>query len=105
MERMFSFQRCWNVSTESTKSFYTRREGTCFPFFTCEAKCDEEALDIADRANANGMAIVLQGIVKLHHCAERVNNYIVGQSQFNYDIATIGIEKFNLLPYYIARPP
>jgi hypothetical protein len=44
-------------------SLYTAREGTCFPFFTCEVKCGKQALDIADRANTNSMTIALRGVV------------------------------------------
>src|SRR5271155_1179652 len=50
-------------------SLYTAREGTCFPFFTCEVKCGKQALDIADRANTNSMTIALRGVVELYRRA------------------------------------
>jgi hypothetical protein len=53
-------------------SLYTAREGTCFPFFTCEVKCGKQALDIADRANTNSMTIALRGVVELYRRAECV---------------------------------
>ena len=53
-------------------SFFAGREGTCFPFFTCEVKCGTQALDIGDRANTNSMTIVLRGVVELYRRAGRV---------------------------------
>src|SRR5256714_414314 len=53
-------------------SFFTGREGTCFPFFTCEVKCGKQGLDTADRANTNSMTIALRGVVELYRRAGRV---------------------------------
>jgi hypothetical protein len=64
-------RRKLNILPE-VSSFFAGREGTCFPFFTCEVKCGTQALDIADRANTNSMTIVLRGVVELYRRAGRV---------------------------------
>jgi hypothetical protein len=53
-------------------SFFAAREGTCFPFFTCEVKCGKQSLEIADRANTNSMTIALRGMVELYRRAGHV---------------------------------
>lgn len=52
-------------------SVFSVREGMCFPFLTCEVKCGKQALDIADRPNANSMTIATRGKVELYRRAGR----------------------------------
>ncbi len=71
----------WSVFTElqrhklgiepTSKSYYTAREDIFFPFLTSEVKCGKQALDLADRANANSMTIALRGVVELFRKARR----------------------------------
>jgi hypothetical protein len=42
-----------------------------FPFLTCEVKCGNAALDIADRQNAHSMTLVLRGYVELFKLVKR----------------------------------
>lgn len=46
----------------------------CFPFLTCEVKCGKQALDIADRPNANSMTIATRARVELYRRAGRVSD-------------------------------
>ena len=55
----------------TSKSFYTAREDIYFPFLTSEVKCGKQALDLADRANANSMTIAVRGVVELFRKAAR----------------------------------
>ena len=54
-----------------TSSMFSAREGMCFPFLTCEVKCGKQALDLADRPNANSMTIAVRGVVDLYRRAGR----------------------------------
>jgi len=42
-----------------------------FPFLTCEVKCGEVALEIADRQNAHSMTVAVRGIVELYRAVKR----------------------------------
>lgn len=42
-----------------------------FPFLTCEVKCGEAALDIADRQNAHSMTLAVRSIVELFRLVKR----------------------------------
>lgn len=42
-----------------------------FPFLTCEVKCGEVALDIADRQNAHSMTLAVRGVVELYRAVKR----------------------------------
>jgi hypothetical protein len=42
-----------------------------FPFLTCEVKCGNLALDIADRQNAHSMTLAVRGIVELFRKVNR----------------------------------
>jgi hypothetical protein len=42
-----------------------------FPFLTCEVKCGNLALDIADRQNAHSMTLAIRGIVELFRMVKR----------------------------------
>ena len=46
-----------------------------FPFFTAEVKSGEAGLTIADRQNANSMAIAVRGLVELFTAAGKERNY------------------------------
>ncbi len=53
------------------KSYFTAREDIYFPFLTSEVKCGKQALDVADRANANSMTIAVRGVVELFRMVGR----------------------------------
>ena len=53
------------------KDYYTATEWIYFPFFTCEVKCGNQALSIADRQNAHSMTVAVRGVVKLYQTIER----------------------------------
>ncbi|KAI9790552.1 MAG: hypothetical protein M1816_005059 [Peltula sp. TS41687] len=53
------------------KGYYTATEEIFFPFFTCEIKCGNQALDIADRQNAHSMTIAVRGVVELYRTIRR----------------------------------
>lgn len=42
-----------------------------FPCFTCEVKCGQGGLDIADKQNANSMTLAVRGLVKLFRLVNR----------------------------------
>ena len=42
-----------------------------FPFLTCEVKCGQQALDIADRQNAHSMTIAVRAIIELFKLVKR----------------------------------
>ena len=64
-------QRCKLGIEPTSKSYYAAREDIYFPFLTSEVKCGKQALDLADRANANSMTIALRGVVELFRKIER----------------------------------
>lgn len=43
-----------------------------FPFLTCEIKCGNEALDIADRQNAHSMTVAVRAVVLLFSLVKRL---------------------------------
>lgn len=53
-------------------SLFSVREGMCFPFLTCEVKCGKQALELADRSNANSMTIATRARVELYRRAGRL---------------------------------
>ena len=50
----------------SGKTYFTATERILFPFLTCEVKCGQQALDIADRQNAHSMTVAVRGVVELY---------------------------------------
>ena len=44
-----------------------------FPFFTCEAKCGERRLEVAENQNAHSMTMTVRGIVELFKLVNREN--------------------------------
>lgn len=42
-----------------------------FPFLTCEVKCGNAGLDIADRQNAHSMTVAMKGVVELFRVVKR----------------------------------
>lgn len=42
-----------------------------FPFLTCEVKCGDAALDIADRQNAHSMTLAVRAVVELFRLVKR----------------------------------
>lgn len=43
----------------------------CFPFLTCEVKCGDGGLDVADRQNAHSQSIILRGMYSLFQLVGR----------------------------------
>ncbi|QVM06646.1 hypothetical protein D8B26_001352 [Coccidioides posadasii str. Silveira] len=54
-------------------SFFMATDTMHFPFLTCEVKCGEVALDIADRQNAHSMTLSVRGVVELFRAVKREN--------------------------------
>lgn len=52
-------------------SFFMATDTMHFPFLTCEAKCGEVGLDIADRQNAHSMTLAVRGVVELYRVVKR----------------------------------
>lgn len=52
-------------------SFFVATYRMYFPFLTCEVKCGDAALDIADRQNAHSMTIAVRSIVELYRAVKR----------------------------------
>ena len=52
-------------------SFYMGTRYMYFPFLTCEAKCGDGALNVADRQNAHSMTLAVRGIVQLFRLLKR----------------------------------
>jgi hypothetical protein len=46
-------------------------DSMCFPFLTCEVKCGNEALDIADRQNAHSASVAAKGMIELFQATKR----------------------------------
>ena len=46
-------------------------EWVLFPFLTCEVKCGQEALNIADRQNAHSASTAVNGVVELYRAVSR----------------------------------
>lgn len=44
-----------------------------FPFMTCEVKCGDAGLGVADRQNAHSMTLAVRAIVELFRAVERVD--------------------------------
>jgi len=53
------------------RTYFAATEEIHFPFFTCEVKCGNQALDIADRQNAHSMTVAVRGVVELYRNVER----------------------------------
>ena len=53
------------------KTHFTATEEIHFPFFTCEVKCGNQAIDIADRQNAHNMTVAAKGVVELYRTVKR----------------------------------
>lgn len=54
-----------------SKTYFMATTRIYFPFLTCEVKCGDTALDIADRQNAHSMTIAIGGIVELFKAVKR----------------------------------
>ncbi|KKZ60135.1 hypothetical protein EMCG_05160 [[Emmonsia] crescens] len=52
-------------------SFFMATDTMHFPFLTCEVKCGEVGLDIADRQNAHSMTLAVRGVVELYRAVKR----------------------------------
>ena len=52
-------------------SYFMGTWRTYFPFLTCEVKCGQQALDIADRQNAHSMTLAVRGVVELFRHVKR----------------------------------
>ena len=57
--------------TDNYTSYFMGTWQTYFPFLTCEVKCGQQALDIADRQNAHSMTLAVRGIVELFRLVKR----------------------------------
>jgi hypothetical protein len=56
---------------DSSTSYFMATWQIYFPFLTCEVKCGNLALDIADRQNAHSMTLAVRGIVELFRMVKR----------------------------------
>ncbi|KAI9872348.1 MAG: hypothetical protein M1830_001745 [Pleopsidium flavum] len=56
------------------RTYFAATEEIHFPFLTCELKCGNQALDIADRQNAHSMTVAVRGVVELYRNVERAEN-------------------------------
>ncbi|KAI9818629.1 MAG: hypothetical protein M1832_004403 [Thelocarpon impressellum] len=54
-----------------TSSRIVATDDMYFPFLTCEVKCGNEGLDIADRENAHGASVAAMGVVELYRAVGR----------------------------------
>ncbi|KAK9434866.1 phosphatidylserine decarboxylase [Metarhizium brunneum] len=54
-----------------SRSYFAATYRMYFPFFTSEAKCGREGLDVADRQNAHSMAIAVTAVVELFKAVGR----------------------------------
>ena len=52
-------------------SFYRGTWRMYFPFLTCEVKCGDQALQIADNQNAHSMTLAVRGILELYRLVKR----------------------------------
>ena len=52
-------------------SYFMGTWRTYFPFLTCEVKCGQQALDIADRQNAHSMTLAVRAVVELFKLVKR----------------------------------
>lgn len=52
-------------------SFFMATYYIYFPFLTCEVKCGDVGLDIADRQNAHSMALAVRAVVELFRAVKR----------------------------------
>lgn len=43
-----------------------------FPFLTCEVKCGEQGLNVADRQNAHSASVCVSGVIELYRAVSRV---------------------------------
>ncbi len=59
-----------------------------FPFLTSKVKCDNEALNIADRQNAHSAAVAANAVVELYRLVSR-------QDELNQKILTFSISHDN----------
>lgn len=55
-------------------SYFMAMDTMHFPFLTCEVKCGEVALDVADRQNAHSMTIAVRGVIELHRAVKCEKN-------------------------------
>ncbi|EDN02438.1 conserved hypothetical protein [Histoplasma mississippiense (nom. inval.)] len=66
LEKLKPFIGDWECT-----SFFMATDTMHFPFLTCEVKCGEVALDIADRQNAHSMTLAVRGVVELFKLVKR----------------------------------
>ena len=55
------------------QSFFMATHYMYFPFLTCEVKCGDGAINVADRQNAHSMTLAVRGIVELFRFVKREN--------------------------------
>ncbi|KAB8360668.1 hypothetical protein FH972_024405 [Carpinus fangiana] len=60
-----------SVGDWAATSYVVATDDMYFPFLTCEVKCGNQALDIADRHNAHSASIAVQAIVQLYRLVSR----------------------------------
>ena len=78
---------------DGDQSFFMATYFMYFPFLTCEVKCGDGALDVADRQNAHSMSLAVRAIVELFRLVHRegeVNRQILAFSiSHNHDSVRI----------------
>lgn len=57
--------------TSGNQSFFMATHYMCLPFLTCEVKCGDAGLDIADRQNAHSMTLAVRATVELFRLVGR----------------------------------
>ncbi len=76
------------VGTYKEQCSVMAREDMYFPFLTCEVKCGDQALNIADRQNMHSASVSVKGIVDL---AKRVK----GQNELHRTILAFSVSHDN----------
>ncbi|OAX79028.1 hypothetical protein ACJ72_06654 [Emergomyces africanus] len=66
LEKLKPFIGDWEYT-----SFFMATDTMHFPFLTCEVKCGEVALDIADRQNTHSMTLAVRAVVELFKLVKR----------------------------------
>jgi hypothetical protein len=66
LEKLKSLTGGWGIPSRlmATDSIY-------FPFFTCEVKCGNQGLNIADRQNAHSASVAANGMIELYQAVKR----------------------------------
>lgn len=72
------------------QSFFMATYQIYFPFLTCEVKCGNAALDVADRQNAHSMTLAVRAIVELFRLVKR-------EAEVNREILAFSVSHDNRL--------